>query len=386
MSIVQILITNKLNVVVESDPDYSSYRFEFDAYQLASSFSMTLSIAVDTKISTWKGIQLIIDNKITFNGIIESRTLNASKDDSTVILTGKNRGKFIVESFFVSFKDFFNKTPKSIIESFIDQTNFYPQDPATVVPVIPTGNWDDITATTIYNTTVKANASANSVFTTRKDQTKFDVAFLALPPKSQYKIEPGDTIFEKMNDLCRSVGMGVMYLDDGTLFFGDINKKRLNDPFPVIYTIIFSKTDIGNNVLSASVTDDESELYSDITVIAQSQNKTTKSATATNSIVEEKKTMVVVINDDEASPQNEAIKIREDQRNASKTISYMVDDHVSIDNKERWVVNRSVNITDTITDTVGQFVLYGVTFMFSIETGKETKLDISLERQEILVI
>jgi prophage tail gpP-like protein len=385
MSDVLIIITDIFNKELVRDPNYSSYTFESNVFTMTDTFSMELILEIGEKIDDWHGIQMYIDNVIEFNGIIQKTQRNSSKTNLSITISGKDRGKFIVESFCTSFKDFVNQPPKSIIQKLIDQTNFYPQNPSSVTPVVPTANWDDISDVTTYNTTVSSNISQNKAFTTRRDQTVFDIAFNALPPKATFKIEPGDMVFDKMNDLCRSVGLYMMYLQDGTLFFGDINKKRLNETSPIQYALNFTEDDRGNNMLAAPVSDDNSGLYSDITVISQAQGKATKSATAINSAAQEKKQMIVVINDDEASPKKEAIRIREDQRTESFSVSYRVDDHKA-DNGKTWVVNKSVNIFDRINDVVGQFVLYGVTFTFSDGRGKETILNIGLERQDYLAI
>jgi prophage tail gpP-like protein len=392
----RILITDRNNVIISSDVDFSEYVFEIDTFNIANPFDMTLANLPDVPedLDKWYGVTFIVETKTMFRGVIQRRSRSGQKGSIDIRISGKNRGSILVESSCTSYKDFRNKKPKDIIEKLIQQTNFYSQPVSNAQEADSVDDWDDSSDIDGFNDAIDESIRDNKAFVSRNDRTEFSQEFAALPVKEHFKIEPGDNVFDKINELTKSQGFDVVYQPNGVLFFGDISKKRLNESPQIKHKINLVKRDRtnalqqkedNNNILTWDITEDTSSLYSSVTVVSQSQNGTNKSATATDSTVLDKKALVQQINDDDSTPQKEAIRIREDNRINSFNAFYTAPDHID-DVGEPWGVNRTVDMNDTFNGVTGEHVLYGTTFTFSRQEGFKTELNISYARRKALKI
>jgi prophage tail gpP-like protein len=390
-----IVITDRNNLIVATKVDFSEYVFEIDTFNIANPFDMTLSSLPDNPkdIDSWYGVTLFINTKIAFRGVIQRISKSGEKGSIDVRLSGKNRTSILVESSCTSYKDFRNEKPKDIIDKLIQQTNFYPQPVSNAQDAISVDDWDDSGDIDDFNDAIEQSIRDNKAFISRQDRTEYSQDFNGLAAKKHFKIEPGDNVFDKINELVTSQGFDIIYEPDGTLFVGDISKRRLNKS-PLIKhkinlvqndrTDIFNKED-NNNILTWDVSEDTSSLYSSVTVVSQSQNEKNKSATATDSTVLDKKTLVVQINDEDTSPEKEAIRIREDNRIDSFNAFYVAPDHID-DVGEPWGPNRTVDMNDQFNGVEGEYVLYGTTFTFSRQEGFKTELNISYARRKGLKV
>ncbi len=381
----RIDITDRNNLIVNTEVDFSDYVFEVDTFNVANPFDLTLSNLSDVEprdVEQWYGVNFYVDEKIVFKGVIQRLSQTGEKGRIEVKLSGKNRASILVESFCTNYKDFRNQTPIDIIDKLVQQTNFYPQPVSNAQTAASVLGWDEPNDTLEFNTAIENGIRDNKAFIGAGDVTLPSQDFQALPTKSHYKIEPGDKVFDKINSLVRSVGYDVVYQTDGTLFFGDISKKRLNES-PLIRHRLYLEEDgnATNNVLSWDISKDTSGLYSEVTVISQTQNGTNNSKTATDSTVLDKKSQVVQINNDTSSPEKEAIRIREDNRIASFNARYTVSDHVD-GVGQPFMSNRTVLVNDTVNNVVGEFVLYNVTYSFSRQEGFTTDLNLSYARRK----
>ena len=390
----RILITDRNNIIVGSDVDFSEYVFEIDTFNIANPFDITLANLPDIPedLEKWYGITLIVETKTMFRGVIQRISRSGEKGTIDIRISGKNRASILVESSCTSYKDFRNEKPKDIIDKLIQQTAFYPQPVTNAQEATSVDDWDDSGDIDDFNTAIDDSIRGNKAFITRGDKTEYSQEFSALPVKKHYKIEPSDNVFDKINELVKSQGYDVVYQPNGTLFIGDISKKRLNESPQIKHQINLVKRDRtdalqqkedNNNVITWDISEDVSSLYSSVTIVSQNQNGTNKSATATDSTVLDKKTLVMQINDDDSTPEKEAIRIREDNKIDSFQAFYTAPDHID-DVGEPWGANRTVDMNDTFNGVTGEHVLYGTTFVFSRQDGFKTELSISYARRKAL--
>jgi prophage tail gpP-like protein len=359
-----IIITDRDGVIISTEPNYSSYTFNGELFSIADSFELVMADnTVD--VSDWYGVQLEVDKNIIFNGTIQKFDRSFGPGTMELSLSGKDRGKFLNESYCTSFKEFKDIHPTVIVNKLIDQTAFYAQPVTNYTSVVPESDWDDPQQIAEYNTALINDIKQNKAFLRSENRTEFDSNFTNLPNKKKFKIEVGSTVGDTLVDLVRSVGMDIFYKPSGGLFIGDLDKER--DSTSKKHVINLTDPDKGNNVTDANVTRDDSGRYSDITVISQTQNGKNDSATATDSSVIDKKSMVVAINDDESSPEKEAIRIRNDQLVESFSGSYSAPGHVDLDSGDPWTLNRNTRINDQINNVIGNFILESVTNTFEKE-------------------
>lgn len=378
-------ITDRNNKIVVTEADFSEYVFEVDVFNIANAFDITLSninSIEPSEIQQWYGVTFKVVNTVVFRGIIQRIELTGEKGSVEVRISGKNRASILVESYCTNFKDFRNATPIAIIDKLIQQTNFYPQPVSNAQTATASNDWDDSLDIDAYNDFIENSIRENKAFLTVGDITITDSSFDSLPAKSHFKIEAGDIVFEKINELVRSTGLDMMYQPDGTLFFGDISKKRLNEQPRINYKIYLYYTQESlNNVVSWNISRDTSSLYSSVTVISQNQNGTNKSATVTDSTVLDKKAMIAQINDDNSSAEKEAIRIREDNKIASLSAQYVVPSHID-ETGQVYLPNRSIFIYDDVNNLNGEFVLYSTVYRFSLSEGYITELEASYDRRK----
>jgi prophage tail gpP-like protein len=287
----------------------------------------------------------------------------------------------LVESYFTNFKDYRNEHPTTIIDKMIQQTAFYPQPVTNAQNAVSVSDWDNATDINEFNSAIDDAIRGNKAFISRKNKTEYSSDFKKLSNKSHFKIEVGDTVFSRINELVSSYGYDVIYQQDGTLFIGDISKKRVNESPQVKHNLRLSENEDITNVIGWDISEDTSALYSSITVISQSQNGTNKSSTAKDSTVLDKKNQVIQINEDDISPQDLAIRVREDNKISSARYSYRMGDHVD-EVGVPFGVNRTAILNDSHNDINGEFVIYNTTFSFSLTEGYTTELVLSYPRRK----
>jgi len=387
---IKIIILNKNGEIVSSNNQYESYTFDSQYNMVADAFSVTL---VDNKqdIERGYGIQLLINNIVEFNGIIQCKERNVEKNDHGITLSGKDRAGILVEGYCHTFTDYNNTLPKTIIDDLIDQTNFYTKQKGTANESVDSTGFNDSGDVSNHNSTLLSDVNSNDTLSSTTDVTIYDTEFTALSAIKHFKISPGETVYDKINQLVVSQGYEILYQENGTLYVGNLNKKRYADS--VVYSIVFREDGRGNNVLSSNLIDDESGRYSTISITSQSEDyqySATKPSVnvekiATDSTLGTVKYFAQNINDNEGSPEKIAVRIREDQRIAGYQLRYEVPGHVA-ENGHAWRVNRYVNIYDDINDIMENLVLYGRTFEFSRSTGTRTLLRLSHERSDQLTL
>lgn len=386
---IDILITNRTGEIVSRDNIYRSYNFDTQYGAIASAFSVSLA-DLDADIQTGYGIQFLINNRIYFQGIIQRRQKVIDKGNRGIIISGKDRSSILVESYCNNYKDFNNESPKDIIDSLINQTNFYTKQKGTIEESEDTSGFNNSDDIDTRNEVVLSDVNESDTVSGREDTTYYDDEFLLLGNKKHFKINIGDTVYGKISEVVEASGYEILYLENGTLYIGDLNKKRYADT--VVYDITQKKDGIGNNVLRASFSEDDSGRYSTISISSQSEEYSydsgahvNKETIATDSTLRGKKFYANHINSDENDPEKIAIQIREDQRREGYQLIYEVPGHIA-KNGEVWAVNRYAKVTDEILEIYRHLVIYGRTFIFDDRRGRQTILRLSHERLNELEI
>jgi prophage tail gpP-like protein len=389
-SVNKIIITNRNNEIVSDDNQYTSYDFDTQYGSLASIFNCSL-VNNKADIEPGYGIQLLIDGKIKFRGVIQRKNHVVSKDSNLITLSGKDRSGILVESYCNTYKDYNSTSPADIIDGLIAQTNFYVKQKGTIDETADSTGFNNATDISSRNSAILHDLDNSDTLNERADITTYDAVFLRLSAINHFKIDIGDRVYQKIEKLVKSQGYEVMYMPDGTLYIGDLGKKRGYDK--TIYKINNKITGEGNNVLSSNLMQDISGRYSTISISSQSEGyqysstfpNVNEEKIATDSTLPGKKFYAEQINDVHGAAAKYAIRIREDQRIEGYQLIYEVPGHVA-ENGETWEINRYVNIYDDMNEIYRHLVLYGRTFSFDYDSGHRTMLRISHERKQELAI
>ena len=380
MDTVKILITDYLGNVISSDNQYSDYSFNFDSNNICSSFSLTL-VNVDFSVVPGNLVLLLINNNLEFTGIIQRKQRTTSKGSDTVTLSGKDRACILVESYCNNFKDFVRKTPRFIVDSLIGQTEFYTKPKGSVDQIADTTGLSSSEDVSDRNAAALADVNNANTVPSPDYVTTYDESFYNLPAKTSFKINVGDMVFDKINQLVKALGFEVLYENSGSLYIGDLNKKRYYDP--VEYSITYRRDGVGNNILSSDFTDDISGRYSSIMVSSQSSGADdtpiNSFKTAKDSTVPNIKFMAMQINDENESAGITAIQEREDQHIDGFSLSYTLQGH-TVDSGEPWKINRYAHVYDDINDIQQVLVVYSVAFSFSMSSGTTTEIILGKEK------
>jgi len=388
MDDILIILSDKDGNIISDKNEYTDYSFPSSYTSVTAPFSVTF-VNVDFEVKASDLIEFRINGVSEYFGIIErpekGTGKNSAKNSATLTVSGRDRTLILVEGFCNNFKDFNNKTPKYIIENLINQTNFYTKPKNESEDVTDDTGFNSESDLSDRNSAVLEDVNNSETQSQRNDITVFDAEFTKLKTHKNYKITIGNRVFDKINQLIKMYGFEILYISDGTLYIGDLNKKRYNDP--ISYSIVFRKIGVGN-VLDSRFVDDISGRFSTIQVTAQTESffgeDTNITKIAKDSTLPAVKFMAVQSSGNADTVEKTAISIREDQRIAGFSLSYTVDEHTA-DNGETWNINRYVNVFDDVNNVSETLVLYGRTFTFSSE-GRKTLLNISKERLNELEI
>ena len=381
MDDIKIVITDRDGVTKSTDNQYSDYSFVTDYNSMSSPFNLTL-VNVDFEIITGDKVQFWLNDNLDYVGIIQRIQRSTSKGSDSVTLSGKDRSSILVENFCNNFRDYNNKSPIFIINDLVSQTDFYTKPKGSIQEVADSTGFSSSSDISDRNSAVLLDVNSSNTIPEQNHETTFDETFTALPVRATYKISVGDKVFDKVNDLVKSLGFEILYQNNGNLYIGDLNKKRFNDP--IVYSTIYRSNGNGNNILSSDFTKDISGQFSSILVSSQVENQALDNPVnsfkiAKNSFVPQVKFMAMQVNDSIDSPRLLAIQEREDQRVAGFSLNYVVQGHTA-DNGEPWQINRYVDVDDDINRVAERLVLYSRTFSFSESSGTTTEISLSVEK------
>lgn len=378
----KIIISDLQNKLVSDSVQFKTYSFNTDIKTFTDDFTAIL-IDVNFKILKGYNVQLFVNNLLVFFGIILKVTRQTSKTQSQVTISGKDRAFIISSSFCKKYTDYNNKTPKYMIDDLIKQCEVYVQPKGQIEESQDSSGFNSPDDIESHNQAVLNDLNESQVISLPQNKIVYDSEFLELGTIKHFKIDPGDKIYNKINEIVQQTGFDIFYRNDGSLFVGDLNKLRMSDK--VKYSIIHQINGIDNNVIRATIDNDITNLYSTISVTSQSENSkysdnfqhVNKEAVATNSEVPIKRYMGVNINSNVLSCEKYAIKIREDQRFDSFRALYEVEGHID-SNGVPWLINRNCRVYDSENEIYRELVIYNVVYLYS-SNGPITRLTLSEE-------
>ena len=393
---IEITITTREGTIVARNSRYLSYDFSTSYGTLTGSFNITYSNEDTKRIEPGQYIILRINGVLEFRGIIQRLERNITKGGITVSLSGKDRSSILVESFANKYPDYSGKTPKYIIDELIKQTNFYATGTTFYEALADTLGTELAVDLTDRNNVVQFGFAKSrfDLVSFDKEITEYDQDFEALNAIKEFKISPGDVIYDKISELVISAGFEVLYEQNGKLYIGDLAKKRKADKVTYQTTLRSDHAAERNNVIESSLADDISGRYYAVEVSCQSEGENSsgfifkrKIATDTSVNVRKHFSQTVDINDDTNNVINIeklAIQIREDQRIDGFNLTHKVAGHVA-DNGHAWRINRYCKTVDQPNNIDTTLIVNAVTFSFSENDGATTTLGLAKERSNKLI-
>ena len=370
---IKIQIFKPSGELVSESNQYKSYRFDSQYGVTADDFNAVL-VDNNSDIQTGYEVKFFIDGAIGFRGIIQKKERSYDKNNRIVTISGKDRSSILIEGYCTSFKDFSSQSPKNIIDNLINQTNFYTKKKSDTDTKSDSTGFNSSSDLSDINSAISSDAQENEFLNENSDKTIYDTDFKQLSNREHLKIDIGDKVWDKISQVVSTAGYEVLYQENGTLYIGDLEKKRLDEN--IVHEIICRYDGNGNNVLSCNEIDDISGRYSSISVYSTPEGNTgtiSSIGTAKDSTVPVKKYMAVVSNNENDSPVKLARRLREEQRQDGYVLEYTVNGHVS-ENGKIWAVNQSCNVLDEIIEKNETFIIYGRTFIFSENEGTKTIL------------
>lgn len=371
---IKIEIYKPSGELVSDSNQYKSYSFDSQYGVPADAFSAVL---VDNNADIQAGyeIKFFVDGAVGFRGIVERKQRSYSKTGRTVTISGKDRSFVLVKGYCSSFKDFNNQVPKTITDNLIGQTNFYTKKKSDTDEKSDSTGFNSSTDLDSVNSAIQADIDGNEFLNSVTDRTIYDQDFTGLSARVHFKISIGDKVWDKILQLVSSVGYEILYQENGSLYIGDLQKKRLDEN--IIHELT-RKKDGSGNILECDEVDDISGRYSSVSVYSTPEGNTgiiASIGTSQDSTVPIKSNQSVTSNNDNTSAQKMAIKLREEQRQDGYSINYTVAGHIA-ENGKIWSINRTVNIQDDFIDVSKTMIIYGRTFVFSEGGGAKTILRI----------
>lgn len=350
---------------------YQSFSFSSNVDAVTDTFTISL-IDPDFAIKVGYYIYFDIRRELVLRGLVQKITRTVSKGTTIVNISGKSATLLLVEQFCRNLNDFSFKTPKFIVDSLIDQTDFISRQ--NELPLIFfESNADSDTDQEEFETTAFIDIQ-NQTFT-RSNQVVYDPDFEALGNYREFTINAGDTVYNKISEIVTINGFQVYFKPIGDLYVGKLKTER--DAAGVNFNITHRRNDISNNVLSAELSEDISNRYSEIQVMTQLENGTNVTRKIIDQTAPLQKLMVMSVSNDQ-DPLQIGLETRELQRTEGYTVTYTVSGFTQ--NQRLWAVNRLVRVDDELLDIKQNLVIYNRVFTFDLNEGAKTELILSVER------
>lgn len=379
--LVRIVIGDETGRAKVWDNEYSAYTIDSQYNFIADSFEVTL-VDVSEDVKAGDTVAFYYDKALFFRGIIDSVDKAYSKDSRTMQISGRSRVGLLSESYCrpsgtgVKFPDY-DKLPYLIVDDLIAQTAFFGHLSATT---LTNANMDDDEVSD-YNEAINLDVKNQTLDMVSK--VTYSEEFRDLT-KKKLKIDPGDTIWEKIYQLITECGYEAIYQDD-ELWIGDMRKKRLK---------LGSTIYVTPRPISGHLSDSIADRYSTIVLIGSSEQDYTISSgkftlgntkTVTDGTLTHKKYYIAESNNTKADALlKKAVKMREDQRMGGYKLTYVYPDHVD-NNGEIWKINYYVAVQDDVFNlsSTDKYVIMGRQFKFDVGNGYTTELTINKERQDV---
>jgi len=198
MSDVKIYIADETGNWTSFNNQFTNYTIDCRYDFVADSFSCTL-VDNDADIKPGYWMHFIVDNRVEFRGIIETKSRSISKAGRQVTISGRSKTAMLVDEYYKGTSHDYDKTtnpraPYLIIGDLIGKTNFLVKSKATqttfVDPYMDQSELGDMN--TAFN-----NDLAEVLFD-RVASVKYTDEFKAAPVVA-VKINPGSTIWSKIS-------------------------------------------------------------------------------------------------------------------------------------------------------------------------------------------
>lgn len=351
------------------------FRFtDFSITSLVDSICDTFSVTlVDPKFRIKVGyyIYFNVNNELILRGLIQQRRINITKNDYEVTLSGKSATSLLVEQYCKNLNDFKSKTPKFIVDSLINQTNFLKKQKVPSVEFSSDADSDD--SEEEFKATV-LNNNDNREFI-RNNNVSYDKNFEALSTYKEFTINAGDMVWNKISEIVTINGYQAYFKPTGDLVIGELKNDR--DNAGVNFSITNKRNNSSNSALSASLVEDISDRYTEIQVTTQLENGKNKTVKILDKTAPIEKFMLFSVANDQ-NPTKIGIETREMQRIDGYQVLYTVEDFTQ--NQKLWAVNRWVKVEDEFLDIHQNLVVQSRVLNFSMEEGATTDLTLSLEK------
>lgn len=349
---------------------YTDFDISYDIDTVCPTFSITV-LDPEMRIKVGYYATFYVNSELILNGLIQKIMKSVNKNGITVRLMGKSSALLLVEQYCRTLNDFYNKTPKYIVETLIAQTKFLSESKIIPTPEFYSDADAEDDSLTDFGTVLFVNKS-NRTFTSLNKVT-YDTAFEGLSAYPEFTINAGDTVWDKITEIVTINGYQAYFKNAQELIIGRLKTERDNAKlnFKLLNKINNS------NVLSAELDEDISDRYTEIQVSTQLQNGrniTKKILDQTAPI--EKYMLMTVANDQD--PESIGIETREMQRIEGYQLNYTVRGFTQ--NKNLWKVNRFVKVEDEFLDINDTYVIYKVEFNCNKDNGLLTNLVISKEK------
>jgi len=333
--------------------NYTSYSFSSDLYQLSDMAEVTVPYEEGNPMVP--GSQIIAtlgdfqgdESQTVFGGVVDAVSHDYNKTGHSVTLRCRDYSAFLVDEYCSKFRDYTSGTAYDIFRELIDNVSAV--------------KYKDLVPDDMFELVDDKDLKAYSISSS-----------------NPFKIEPGDTVAVKLQELAARMGVDFYYLEDSSIFFGKLDDYRALEHANGYgtHTIWINNANENKAVKSCNYTNSIADRYSHIRLFGETQRGTSVSSTTYDNDLLWNKQYVQSFNDQSSSLANRGIEIREQQRAAGFELEYTIIGHHQEDHS--WQINRDVDVRDSIIGVRGIYVVNSRTMMYGPTTGSETYIRLGL--------
>lgn len=337
--------------------NYTSYAFSSALYDLADMAEITVPYTETEIIEPGYQIQAKVSaagadtgGELVFAGTVDAITHEYNKTAHNVTLRCRDYSSFLVDEYCSVLKDYTLGTGLTIYNDLVNAISAVKFKDLKTVDMKP-----------LFRLSSEKDLLAHILSTVHP-----------------FKVEPGDTVAGKLQELAVRMGVDFLYLEDGEVIFGKLDDHRAKEKLQGIRTNKIYNTQVDKNVIikSCSYVNDLSGRYSKIRVFGQAQQGQTFFSTTYDNSLLWNKFMIVNFNDLEESLVKRGVEIREEQREAAFELEYNVVGHTQ--SGQAWQINREVNVKDDIIGLRDNFIVNSRSMTYGPTSGTETYLRLGL--------
>jgi prophage tail gpP-like protein len=313
--------------------NFKSYEITADIFAAASAFSIDLS---NPELSIPKAslCKILINGKVELTGIIDSVERSYEKRNKTLRIAGRDLMGLLVDSSCMpsadgTFPSFENVTVLEAARQLIKDLPF------------------------IQRKNIQMQQGC-------KERAIVHKAIL---------VEPGMTRFQVLSRYAAMRGLLFYSLPDGSFVFGEPKKIHGKGGF----VLVNSRDGINNNVISGRHQFDQSQTFSQITVVSQSSDGEAVDSSYTTSVSHPFfKPLVLTQNGDDESPSSFAKFAKDKMKRDANVYEYVVPGHSQ--NGRNWSINEGCKVLDDDLGINGSLLVCARTFVRNRSEGTTTRL------------